>query len=225
MIMDSKTAVGILNCGVSQSIGQNLTGRLKINVSGQKFEISRQNIVKHPNTRLGKILLGKRHSFHKEHIVATTAATPIQLYDDYDSAADEYFFERNPTCFPLVISFYIGGILHIPRHVCVELFQEEMEYWGMPFHPEACCQGYHQQEWEINETVRKTNDLFESRCQKTKKPGRTGTGKHIETGIGPPSKTTIMKRKIWDLFENSESSRAASVSLANDYSFFYSQVP
>ena len=211
--METSTAIGILNCGVIQSIGQPLTGRLKINVSGQKFEISRHNIAKHPNTRLGKILLGKRNSFHKEHIGIATASTPVPLYDDYDSTTEEYFFEHNPTCFPLVISFYIKGILHIPRHVCVELFQEEMEYWGIPFHPDACCQGYHQQEWEINETVRKTNDLFESRCQKTKKTGKTGSGNALDTEIGPPSKKTILKRKIWDLFENSESSRAASVSL------------
>ena len=205
--MESRSALGVLNCGLLSSdipgvIGKE-KGRFKINVSGAKFELSRQNIIRYPATRLAKIVQGRRSSCYKD-------STAVPLYDDYDRDIDEYFFGRNPSCFPLVISFYVGGVLHIPRHICVDLFQEEMEYWGINFIPDYCCQGYHQQEWEINETVRKTNDLFESRHNRRV----VSNGNHMGSvmNLGPVSRATVWKQKLWDLFESNDSSRAASVS-------------
>jgi len=202
--MGSKTALSVLNSGLFPSIPGTPCqekGRIKLNISGVKYEISRSSILRFPSTRLAKILQGKRGSYYKD-------PTGVPLYDDYDRDTEEFFFERNPSCFPLVISFYIGGVLHIPRNVCVDLFQQEMEYWGVSFTPDACCQGYHQQEWECNETVRKTNELFESRCHKRVMDNGEEMGSTMD--LTPISKTVVWKRKMWDLFENSTSSRAAS---------------
>lgn len=199
---NGKTALGIINSSLLASGAVPLPpSRLKINISGHRYEITRETLLKYPSTRLGKLAQGKRQSIVKE--------ANQQLYDDFDRATGEFFFERDPTCFPLIISYYKNGNLHIPRHVCVELFQEEMEYWGIPFHPNTCCQGYHQQEWEMIETVRKTNQLFDTKVSKKNNPPDLGSVMNLNS----ISKTIEWKRKVWDLFENSESSRAAYVSI------------
>jgi len=200
----NKSAVlGILRTGTlnALTVSPGEKGRIKINVCGRRFEIQRQTVLRYPTTRLGRILLGRRTSSHKE-----TSTTP--LYDDHDRETDEFYFERNPAAFEPILVFYTTGTLHIPRHLCVELFQDECDYWGIPFVPVSCCQGYHQQEWEISETVRKTNDLFESR---SKRPSTNTEYLGSEIDLGPLSRSEKLKRRLWDLFENSDSSRAASI--------------
>ena len=107
--MGSRTALSVLNSGLFPSIpgtSAQEKGRIKVNISGVKYEISRSSILRFPSTRLAKILQGKRGSYYKD-------STAVPLYDDYDRDTEEFFFERNPSCFPLVISFYVGGVLHL----------------------------------------------------------------------------------------------------------------
>lgn len=197
---DGKTALSIVNSTCCASGPILNTQRFKVSISGQRYELMRDTLDKHPSTRLGKIAQGRKHSLCNN--------APQKLYDEFDRTTGEFFFERNPSCFPLVISYYKTGTLHIPRHICVELFQEEMEYWGIPFHPTSCCQGYHQQEWEMIETLRKTNELFENKVNIKNMGSEDGP----IINLNQVSKTIKWKRKIWDLFENSESSKAAYVS-------------
>lgn len=171
--------------------------KVRINVSGHKFELLRKTLREFPLTRLGKIATQNPVVAYPEN----------ELYDHYDAELNEYYFQRNPGCFSLVVSFYVEKVLHVPRHMCVELFQKETEYWSIPFILTDCCQGFHRHEWETMEGVRLTNQLLEKQQKHSIAYGCLGT-----VPIAPPSRLMRWRGKIWDLFENSESSKAASVS-------------
>ena len=72
-------------------------------VGGERFQCSRKNILKYPNTRLGKLV----SSDNIEEI--------LQLCDEYNPGhPPEYFFDRNPENFPSVLEMYRSGKFHIP---------------------------------------------------------------------------------------------------------------
>lgn len=197
---------GIVSCGPSIAINGlqiSKSSIIKLNISGRKFQLRRETLLKYPSTRLGRIALGKRTSFKGK----TKDVACIDLYDHLEESTKEFFFEKNPDVFPYIITYYSTGKLHLPRHICAELFQMEAEYWGIPFSLDCCCQGYHQQEWESTETVRKTNILFEDKRRKNKSVHSLGS----VIDLNPETKWVRIKRKTWALFEDHESSRAASV--------------
>ena len=197
---------GIVSCGPSIACNDLKISRssiVNLNVSGRKFQLRRETLLKYPSTRLGRIALGKRTSLGGK----AKDATCIDLYDHLEEGTKEFFFEKNPDVFPYIITYYSTGKLHLPRHMCAELFQMEAEYWGIPFSLDCCCQGYHQQEWESTETVRKTNILFEDKRRKNKSAHSLGS----MINLNPETKWVSIKRKAWALFEDHESSRAASV--------------
>ena len=73
-------------------------------------------------------------------------------------------------------------------------------YWGIPFVIEACCEAYFNEEVECVEATRKAQHLkkaFKKDC-KDEEMERTKFAK--------------IKVKIWNLFENPETSLAAKVS-------------
>jgi len=184
----------------------NLTrhGKICINVSGHRFELMQRTLVDFPFTRLGKIA---KYQHRQPSNDPPDPDNRQDLYDYYDPDLKEYYFQRNPGCFPLVISYYVDRVLHVPRHMCAELFQREMEYWCIPFNLTDCCQGYHRHEWEMTEGVRLTNQLLE----KQTKNSSVCNHNLDDLAIVPPARITKWRAKTWDLFENSESSQAASI--------------
>jgi len=182
-----------------------LSPPLKLNICGRRFEIRRETLLKYPTSRLGKIFIGKRNSIGAK----TAEASCVSLYDYFNKESQEFYFERDPDVFPVVLAYYITGILHIPRHICVDHYQQEMEYWGIPFLLDCCCQGFHQQEWEVMETVKKTNELFEIKAKRGKL--KSGESMGSEINLTPETKWSKFQKQTWDLFEDHHSSRAASV--------------
>ena len=72
-------------------------------VGGERFQGCRDNFVKYPKTRLGRLIL----SNNVEEI--------LELCDEYTpSDPPEYFFDRNPENFPSVLEMYRSGKFHIP---------------------------------------------------------------------------------------------------------------
>ena len=179
------------------------SSRLCLNISGQKFEVVISTVSRHPSTRLAKIA-----ALYPNKVTATS-----ELYNHYDPFKREFFFERDPVSFLSVLSFYRNGKFHMPRDICVELFMDEVLYWGIPFNPNECCQGYHQQQWDLAETVRKTNELYTRRERHRSIKAELLSGMPIRN----PTCFDIWKTRTWDLFEDPKSSTAAWVSCSNHH--------
>jgi hypothetical protein len=53
----------------------------------------------------------------------------MQFIDD--PVLQEYFFDRHPLVFAMIMNYYRTGKLHYPVDVCGPLFEEELEFWGL----------------------------------------------------------------------------------------------
>ncbi|XP_044842490.1 potassium voltage-gated channel subfamily S member 1 isoform X3 [Mauremys mutica] len=111
---------------------------ININVGGLRRRLSSSALSKFPNTRLGRLL-----SCDSEESI-------LQLCDDYDVSAREFYFDRNPGFFLYVLHFYQTGKLHVMDELCVFSFCQEIEYWGInEFFLDSCCSyRYHERKLE-----------------------------------------------------------------------------
>ncbi|BFZ10649.1 hypothetical protein BsWGS_13687 [Bradybaena similaris] len=92
--------------------------KLRINVSGRKFETWRTTLEKFPDTLLGS---NERDFF-------------------YDEETDEYFFDRDPDIFRHVLNYYRTSRLHYPKHECISAYDEELAFFGiLPDIIGDCC--------------------------------------------------------------------------------------
>ncbi|KAH0619103.1 hypothetical protein JD844_018774, partial [Phrynosoma platyrhinos] len=111
---------------------------ININVGGLRRRLSSSALSKFPDTRLGRLL-----SCDSEESI-------LQLCDDYDVGAKEFYFDRNPGFFLYVLHFYQTGKLHVMEELCVFSFCQEIEYWGInEFFLDSCCSyRYHERKLE-----------------------------------------------------------------------------
>ncbi|VDO92838.1 unnamed protein product [Soboliphyme baturini] len=83
--------------------------KLRINVSGRRFETWKTTLEKYPETLLGS---QEREFF-------------------YDDEAKEYFFDRDPDIFRHILTFYRTGKLHFPKNECLLAYDEELTFFGI----------------------------------------------------------------------------------------------
>ncbi|XP_028398240.1 potassium voltage-gated channel protein Shal-like [Dendronephthya gigantea] len=92
-----------------------------INVSGQRFRTWRSTLRKHPDTLLGN---------------------DNMLTCFYDDKRQEYFLDRDPEVFRHILRYYQVGKLHISHEDCLELFYDELKFYGIPTDTvHECCWG------------------------------------------------------------------------------------
>lgn len=107
--------------------------KIVINVSGRRFEITRSELSTHPETLLG--------------------SDEIEYF--HDDVNNEYFFERDPDLFRVILAFYRTGKLHFSKLECVSAFHDELAFFGIS--PEAvgsCCyEEYKEKSKELEEKV------------------------------------------------------------------------
>ncbi|XP_015270407.1 PREDICTED: potassium voltage-gated channel subfamily G member 4, partial [Gekko japonicus] len=99
-----------------------------INVGGVKYLLPWSTLDEFPASRLSKL---KFCSSYEEI---------TQLCDDYDEDTQEFFFDRNPGAFGMILSFLAAGKLMLFRDTCALSFLEELRYWGIEeSNLENCC--------------------------------------------------------------------------------------
>ena len=92
-------------------VGQRRRARLRINVSGQYFEIGRKALARHPKTLLGD---GARRTRY------------------YDPERDEFFFDRHRPSFEAIFAYYqTGGRLRRPFNVPDDIFLDELLFYEL----------------------------------------------------------------------------------------------
>ncbi|XP_078257894.1 potassium voltage-gated channel subfamily G member 4a [Rhinoraja longicauda] len=99
-----------------------------LNVGGAKYLVPWRTLDEFPLTRLGRLKFCRNYD------------EAVQVCDDYDEASKEYFFDRNPCAFRMIITFISAGKLRLLRDMCALSFQEELAYWGVDeANLEPCC--------------------------------------------------------------------------------------
>ena len=148
-----------------------------------------------PSTRLGRLSRLRKSTLSSSDPKAHDEFTA--LCDDYNLSSEEYFFDRNPRSFTSIIDFYRTGKLHLMDDVCVISFHDDLVYWDVDENNlELCCQTKYQEKKEyFLEEMRKEVDLLTVETEKT-----------FSDQCLPNT-----KRKLWNLFENSHSSKTARV--------------
>jgi len=118
------------------------SNRARINVSGTKFETFFATLEKYPDSLLGN--REKRAKF-------------------FDAETDEYFFDRNPECFKVILSFLQSDKLTLPMTIDIETLAAEISYFELTFN-------------FVDREVQSEDDLFAN-----KKGELTGIGKIRKT--------------------------------------------
>ncbi len=83
--------------------------KITLNVGGKIFVTYRNNLTKYPDTMLGRMYLNH----------------------DQFKASEVEFFDRSYKLFDHILNFYRTGILCKPELVNREIWQEELQYWGL----------------------------------------------------------------------------------------------
>nr|XP_021482821.1 potassium voltage-gated channel subfamily C member 2 [Meriones unguiculatus] len=139
---------------------------------------------------------------------------------DHPGGGREFFFDRHPGVFAYVLNYYRTGKLHCPADVCGPLFEEELAFWGIDeTDVEPCCWMTYRQHRDAEEAL----DIFETPDLIGGDPGDDEDLAAKRLGIedaaglgGPDGKSGRWRRlqpRMWALFEDPYSSRAARVRL------------
>uniref|UniRef100_UPI00398F68B6 delayed-rectifier potassium channel regulatory subunit KCNS3-like n=1 Tax=Pristiophorus japonicus TaxID=55135 RepID=UPI00398F68B6 len=169
---------------------------ININVGGLKQKVEQKSLLKFPESRLAKLL------------ACPSREDTLELCDDYDVDADEYYFDRNPSFFHYVLNFYSTGKLHVMEGICVFSFNQEIEYWGIGenciYH---CCRfKYHERKENVveKEFDSQSDDLSVISSEDPKAiPQQMDNFKHMWYGK--------QREKMWLILENPEYSFAAKL--------------
>ncbi|XP_037672406.1 potassium voltage-gated channel subfamily G member 4 [Choloepus didactylus] len=105
-----------------------LKKEILVNVGGRRYVLPWSTLDDFPLSRLSKLKFCRNY----EEIT--------QLCDDYDEDSQEFFFDRSPSAFGVIVSFLAAGKLVLLREMCVLSFREELTYWGIEeANLERCC--------------------------------------------------------------------------------------
>lgn len=84
--------------------------RVNVNICGMRYEVPAVILAEHPDT-----LLGDR----------------VKMWEFYDPCRNEYYFDRNRTCFESILSYYQSGALHRPQNVPLRSFVAESRFFQL----------------------------------------------------------------------------------------------
>ncbi|XP_055345162.1 potassium voltage-gated channel subfamily A member 7-like [Paramacrobiotus metropolitanus] len=84
--------------------------RIRLNISGKKYDIPAALLHKHPHTLLGD---------------------QLQLALFFDPSTAEYYFPRDPKCFSRIIQYYHTGTLHRPARIPLAAFIAECRFFQL----------------------------------------------------------------------------------------------
>ena len=99
--------------------------QLIFNIGGKRYETFLSTLRAIPGTRLSWIA----DNYH------LLRHSPL-----HNPVKDEYFFDRNPTCFEAIVNYFRTGQLHYPNNVCGHVFESELKFWGVEEEQmQTCC--------------------------------------------------------------------------------------
>lgn len=172
--------------------------RVVINVGGIRYETYKSTLKNIPDTRLS-------------WLTETTEQNA-----DYDPETGEYFFDRHPGIFNMILNYYRTGRLHVPIDVCGPLFEEELAFWGIDEKQiEPCCWGNYRTHRDAQETLKELEGNDDGDISDEEDSSYVAQRFGIQEDV--VRERTLWQRlqpKIWSLLEDPNSSRGAQVSFS-----------
>lgn len=179
--------------------------RIILNVGGTRHETYKSTLKTLPGTRLA--LLASDSDIDS----VLDQLQQVPGFIEYNARTNEYFFDRHPGVFAYVLNYYRTGKLHCPADVCGPLFEEELSFWGIDeTDVEPCCWMTYRQHRDAEEAL----DIFEP-----PEPDDTDDDRDVPRRFGIedcPNRSRgcceVWQPKMWALFDDPYSSKAARVS-------------
>ncbi|KAM4633840.1 voltage-gated potassium channel regulatory subunit KCNG4-like [Polymixia lowei] len=99
-----------------------------VNVGGSHYIFPWSTLEDFPQSRLSRLRL------------CTNVEEIAGLCDDYDETRNEFFFDRDPVAFRVIVNVLAKGKLRLLREVCIVSLHGELKYWGIDTgQMERCC--------------------------------------------------------------------------------------
>lgn len=165
-----------------------------LNVGGQIFETYKNTL-----TRLKSCKLARE--------------SELRRY--YRESKGDYFFDRDPQLFSVVLNYLRTNELHLPTYLCGPAVQREFDYWGIDEEDiERCC-------WQPYNTWKTQNKSLEKLEYDRK---RSMTQQHLEKDRRSPRLWIRCKAIVWNFLQNPNTSLGAKVRVATSLlGYFISQ--
>ncbi|XP_023932661.1 potassium voltage-gated channel subfamily C member 1-like [Lingula anatina] len=170
------------------------SNKVVINVGGVRYETYKSTLKNVPDTRLAWLTETKSQN------------------TDYDAVTGEYFFDRHPGIFVMILNYYRTGKLHAPSDLCGPIFEAELEYWGIDEKQiEPCCWMNYISHKEAQKTLDEMDGADTESEEENDEVSRIATIFGIEEA--PPDQNCWQRwrPKIWAILEDPYSSRLAKV--------------
>uniref|UniRef100_A0AC35U620 BTB domain-containing protein n=1 Tax=Rhabditophanes sp. KR3021 TaxID=114890 RepID=A0AC35U620_9BILA len=163
--------------------------RIIINIGGVRHETYMSTLKKIPATRLSRL----------------TTNSP-----NYDPVLNEYYFDRNPFVFSMILNYYRTSKLHYPLGVCAPLFEEELQFFGLdPNQVEPCCWMVYSQHRDTQDTLAVIEGLDLDCEPQSPEEVAKKFGWEDDYNQGTLSAWQRFKPQVWSLFDEPWSSKEA----------------
>ena len=175
--------------------------RLIINARGIKYDVILNQFSRLPESRLGK-LKSALDIYEKELNRKIIEVTLSSICDDFDLDKNEFYFNRDPYIFNMILNYYSTGGLHFDNNVCPYLIGAELKYWQIDeFSIDDCCQ---------NKYFNNKDDVSDEIKNKVKTLKEYNHKDDFGKRFFPK-----LREKIWVTIENPKSSHIAKVKFFN----------
>ena len=161
-----------------------------LDVGGEKFSIEKNILQRYPKSRFACLMS------------APNVEEVLKLCDEFTPAnPSEYFFDRNPDRFPVILNMYRIKELHMMKNGCSLVFQKELEYWMIDEDDmEPCCSMKYYEEVVACQTEKEEVNENAERVKEEAAEGNFGS-----------SKLGKLRSFIWCTLENPGSAPLAKV--------------
>ncbi|XP_052778517.1 potassium voltage-gated channel subfamily B member 1-like [Mya arenaria] len=94
---------------------------VKLDIGGTVFKCYRETLYSFPESKLARL--------QEDDLVLETSTD-----------RNEYFFDRNPVFFNIILDAYRKGVVHLQKDICGLDFKKELDFWEIsPGHVAPCC--------------------------------------------------------------------------------------